>query len=61
MQIACEVRRVLSKNPNRIQPGQFKLKFGTSKPKKLSVKEATKLAKAKWLSAVGYITGKNKT
>lgn len=28
MQIACEVRRTFTKNPNKINPNQFKLSFG---------------------------------
>lgn len=28
MQIACEVRRTFTKNPNKINPNQFKLEFG---------------------------------
>lgn len=56
MQIAMEVRRVLSKKPNVIQLDHFKLKFQSTEAKptpKLSVAELTKQSIARWCGFVG--------
>jgi hypothetical protein len=58
MQIACEVRRVLSKRPKSVQMQHFKLKFGTTqKPKAVDPKVATMASKARWLAIVGKSKG----
>ena len=50
MQIACEVRRVLSGKPNLIQPHIFRLKFRTDNvPSKAQVGSS----KARWFRWVG--------
>jgi hypothetical protein len=56
MQIACEVRRVLSKNPNGVKIKHFELKFGTGeKPQDggLTKEQATEASKSLWLSRMG--------
>jgi hypothetical protein len=65
MQIACEVRRVLSKNPNQVKVGDFKLEFTSAKPAKtnteggskgtqpLSMEDRVEGSKALWMAAVG--------
>lgn len=58
MQIAMEVRRVLSNKPSSIRLEQFKLKFNVDrlrKPVQKMTKElATTYAKAKWFAITGY-------
>jgi hypothetical protein len=54
MQVACEVRRVLSKKPEKIQPHHFKLRFrrdGQAPP--ADPREAAARSKSRWLAAVG--------
>lgn len=60
MQIACEVRRVLAKDPGKIRTNHFKLDFGTGKAKKpkLTREEAAEKAKASWIAALGATRGK---
>lgn len=56
MQIAMEVRRVLSKKPNAVELAHFKLKFGLREVKpvpKLSMADLTKQSKARWCGLVG--------
>lgn len=67
MQISTEVRRVLSKKPNSIKMGDFKLKFqskqqtsssssGNGKPaaSNLTAEQAAAMSKARWFGAVGF-------
>lgn len=59
MQIAAEIRRVLSKKPKLIQLKHFFLKFTTGKSDKpiepeMTKEEATRIAKNKWFGLVGY-------
>jgi hypothetical protein len=54
MQVACEVRRVLARNPRGIQVGDFRLRFHA--PKSTSAAQAAQWSKAKWFAAVGYTT-----
>lgn len=59
MQIAQEVRRVLSKSPNRIQMKDFEVKF-VSKDRKVTAQEKEKsvrTSKSTWFVALG-ISGK---
>ena len=51
MQIAAEVRRVLSKNPGSIKIEHFRLKFGekSAPTPKMTVEEAAAISKARWL------------
>lgn len=60
MQLACEVRRVLSKKPASIKVQDFKLRFGTEKTKSKprTREEAAALSKAKWLGFVEIAGGK---
>lgn len=54
MQIACEVRRVLSQKPGQHQPDQLKIKFEERKP--LSEEDKRRHAenvKAAWIGMVG--------
>ena len=54
MQIACEVRRVLSKKPADVHLDHFKLKFKRQTPSKPETQEeAASKAKSKWLSMLG--------
>lgn len=53
MQIACEVRRIFSKNPNAIQIEQFLLKYKSRGAKPLDVATASALSKASWLGRMG--------
>lgn len=60
MLIACEVRRVLAKEPGRIQPQDFRLNFTFKKSGPLSKKAAAEkrrleiaMAKARWGAFVG--------
>jgi len=59
MALTCEVRRVLSRNPNEITPDNFRLKFESKKPltrkeKRQSRKDQRALAIAKWKALAGY-------
>lgn len=59
MEIACEVRRVLSRQPEKIQPNDFKLKFSfkTGQQSRQSSEEwekQTALAKGRWFAHTGY-------
>lgn len=64
MQIAQEVRRVLSKSPSKIKLKDFLIKFkqGRREPvaKKPDNKTLAQWAKAKWLGLVGYHRFKGK-
>lgn len=60
MQIAAEVRRVLSKKPNSIKLRDFLLKFKKQKPKELTLEEATKQSKRRWLSWLNIGKDKDK-
>lgn len=53
MQIACEVRRVLSKNPNNIQSKQFELKF-TRDDEREEIPPEVKMqhSKSAWMAVV---------
>jgi hypothetical protein len=58
MQVAAEVRRVLSKKPDKILLNHFKIKFSreAAEGSPISVEDATKKAKSRWglaLRAVG--------
>lgn len=52
MQIACEVRRVLSKNPNAVKDEHFKLKF-TREDEKQEIPPEVRMqqSKAAWFAA----------
>ena len=50
--IACEVRRVLSKNPSSIKLPQFQLKFERGATVKMTREEKRKLSKSVWRSVV---------
>lgn len=52
MQIACEVRRVLSRRPGRVQMKHFQIRFGKQSAKKLSTQQATAISKARWVSSM---------
>jgi len=59
MQIACEVRRVLSKDPASITNDQFKIGFEkrkhlTRKEKRAAKKAQRELNMAKWKALAGY-------
>lgn len=67
MQIAQEVKRVLSSKPSNVKMEQFKLDFQTEEPKpekltpeqvKQKKREISKMAKAIWRARVGVIKGK---
>jgi len=66
MQIAAEVRRVLSKRPENIKIKHFRLTFGSREKSKapLTREQATAASQAKWLGALGMLkrmtTGKKK-
>jgi hypothetical protein len=51
MVVACEARRVMSKNPNSIKPEDFRLKFVTHQPE--TKESAAAKAKARWFALVG--------
>jgi hypothetical protein len=54
MQVACEVRRVLARNPRAIHVKDFKLKFPRrSRTKVMSKEQAAAWSKARWFAAVG--------
>lgn len=57
MQIACEVRRVLSKDPRKIHLSHFELEFGPkSQPRdvrQMTAAEASLEAQARWKTAMG--------
>lgn len=52
MQIAAEVRRVLSRNPRRVKLSDFVLTFVQEKPK-LTKEQATAISKNRWLGWLG--------
>jgi len=60
MQIAQEVQRVLSKNPNKIKLLQFELPFDSDKPKSKKLTELEKKNKTRGVIAGwwGMVTGK---
>lgn len=61
MQVATEVRRVLSKNPNGIKIKDFRLTFGESgerERKKISEKELAEQTKQSWAAYLGAKLGK---
>lgn len=63
MQIAAEVRRVLSKKPGGIKLADFKLVFKPKKPKPPTPQEtetAVKLSKAIWMVRSGAVKGDNR-
>jgi len=51
MQIAAEVRRVLSRKPNEIKLEHFNLKFG--RPEPVDQTSQAELAKAAWATRLG--------
>ena len=53
MQLAAEVRRVLSKKPNSIKMEHFELKSSTEKESLEQNKLAADMAKTRWLTSVG--------
>lgn len=53
MQVAQEVRRVLSKKPNAIKLKEFKLKFEDTEKKKESPKETMDHSKSVWYAIAG--------
>jgi len=55
MQIAAEIRRVLSKNPRQIKLNDFELSFNTRTPlpDTEAKRRATEQSKAKWIKALG--------
>ena len=62
MQVACEVRRVLSQKPNDIKLEHFRLKFETGKPKAsngqavtggLTKEQKENLVKQMWMARLG--------
>lgn len=60
MQIAMEVRRVLSKNPNSIKLNDFKLSFKRKGEKTTgslgyTKEQATAWAKARWMGLTGLL------
>lgn len=55
MQVAAEVRRVLSKKPQSIKLGHFLLKFEFVPPRPTTSKQALAASKAKWFAAVGMV------
>lgn len=55
MQIAQEVRRVLSKNPSRVRLLDFKLPFGKTSTDKKVKEDISKKAISRW---IGYFGGK---
>lgn len=61
-QIACEVRRILAKDPNKeMDLKRFLFKFvKKERPKRLTKKEATKRSKRRWLSWAGIKLRKEK-
>ncbi len=61
MQTACQVARVLAKNPGNIQIGQFKLPFGeegTREQKAQQDKKVSESAKAGWAAILSAKLGK---
>lgn len=53
MQIACEVRRVLSKDPNKIKDEHFKLKFTRDDEREeIPLDVRTQHSKSAWMAAV---------
>ena len=54
MQVACEVRRVLRKNPNEVKLKDFQLKFGKDEAsaikssRTVTIEQEAAFAKAKW-------------
>lgn len=55
MQIAAEVRRVLSKHPAAVRQEHFRLHFRTGWGPQVSKEQATHYAKAKWM---GFLKGR---
>lgn len=54
MQVACEVRRVLSNNPRGIKVADFRLQFGQpAAGRPASRQQAAEWSKARWFAAVG--------
>lgn len=57
MQVACEVRRVLSRQPGNIQMDHFQLKFvervNTGDKPNMEQRKIAAMAKAVWTSRVG--------
>lgn len=53
MQIAAEIRRVLSKQPNKIKLEHFKLSTA-GKPAPVQQRETVEQSKARWAGLVGY-------
>lgn len=61
MQVACQVARVLSKNPGNIKIQDFHLPFGDygkERQKKQTDAEIAKEAKASWAAIIGAKLGK---
>lgn len=52
-QIAAEIRRSWINNPKEVKLNSFLMKFGKSKPKKLSIEEKTRRSKRFWSNLVG--------
>lgn len=55
MQIASEVRRVLSKNPNKIKLEDFKIKFAS---KVTEVQDRMQKSKQAWMAALSMLNRK---
>lgn len=56
MQVCCEIRRVLSKHPDRVKPHHFRLMFGDEhkkKQRKLTRQQAAEQSMARWFIGVG--------
>jgi ribosomal protein S19E (S16A) len=51
--IATEIRRVLSKDPNKIKLDHLKLGFGDLKESKITSEQKAKESKANWLGHFG--------
>lgn len=59
MQIACEVRRVLAKNPGDIKVSDFRLQFGkdehTEQESVADREKTAALAQARWIGSMGGV------
>lgn len=53
MVVACEVRRVLSRNPNVHQPGDLRLQFGEKPKAKMTAEQLAALGKAQMEARLG--------
>jgi ribosomal protein S19E (S16A) len=53
MQVACEVKRVLMKNPQSVGVQDFRLKFKDTGARPASTRQAALASKMKWMGALG--------